>query len=135
MPDETAVQTEPGDRKCRVCGCTETTPCLDRGGMPCSWVAGDLCSACLPIEAWKKVMPADVVMCALALGDTLTQWAEVRGAPLSADLEKLVASFFALGFQAGVGLYAPEEGADERIDLDQPIAGATVQILLPGKDF
>ena len=30
------------DRACRVCGCTETTPC--EGG--CAWVEPDLCSAC-----------------------------------------------------------------------------------------
>lgn len=38
------------DVACRVCGCTEDTPCA--GG--CAWVEdpgdwmGDLCSACLP---------------------------------------------------------------------------------------
>ena len=31
-----------GERKCRVCGCTENNACL--GG--CSWVENDLCSAC-----------------------------------------------------------------------------------------
>lgn len=34
-------ETEP-ERACRVCGCTETTPC--EGG--CAWVEPDLCSAC-----------------------------------------------------------------------------------------
>jgi len=35
-------------RTCRVCGCTDTTPCIV-DGEPCSWVEGineDLCSAC-----------------------------------------------------------------------------------------
>lgn len=33
---------------CRVCGCTETTPCLDpETGEPCFWVEPDLCSACV----------------------------------------------------------------------------------------
>ena len=35
----TSVDTE---RRCRVCGCTETRACS--GG--CHWVAADLCSAC-----------------------------------------------------------------------------------------
>jgi hypothetical protein len=33
--------------KCRVCGCTETTPCIDINlGQGCAWVAKELCSAC-----------------------------------------------------------------------------------------
>lgn len=32
-------------RSCRVCGCTETSPCLD-GIEPCHWAEADLCSAC-----------------------------------------------------------------------------------------
>ena len=35
----------PAERKCRKCGCTETTPCLTMGD-PCHWVEKDLCSAC-----------------------------------------------------------------------------------------
>lgn len=33
-------------RTCRVCGCTDDNACLT-GGRPCSWVAPDLCSACV----------------------------------------------------------------------------------------
>ena len=34
-----------GPQRCRVCGCTETTPCNTPEG-PCFWVEPDLCSAC-----------------------------------------------------------------------------------------
>lgn len=34
--------------KCHVCGCTETTPCIDAAGVPCAWVTAELCSACFP---------------------------------------------------------------------------------------
>ena len=33
-------------RRCRVCGCTWETTCIDRFGRACHWVAWDLCSAC-----------------------------------------------------------------------------------------
>jgi hypothetical protein len=34
--------------KCRVCGCTETTPCTNpANGFPCHWAAPNLCSACV----------------------------------------------------------------------------------------
>ena len=42
---KTAAAGEVKERKCRVCGCTETTPCLTMGD-PCHWVDKDLCSAC-----------------------------------------------------------------------------------------
>jgi len=32
-------------QRCRVCGCTENTPCMTEDG-PCYWVEKDLCSAC-----------------------------------------------------------------------------------------
>lgn len=32
---------------CRICGCTETTPCIDDNGDSCSWVKPNLCSACV----------------------------------------------------------------------------------------
>lgn len=37
-------------RTCRVCGCTDAncSSCIERTGSPCSWVANDLCSACVP---------------------------------------------------------------------------------------
>jgi activating signal cointegrator 1 len=33
---------------CRLCGCTDTNcaGCIERTGVPCSWVESDLCSAC-----------------------------------------------------------------------------------------
>jgi hypothetical protein len=36
-------------RRCRECGCTERDcrACYERTGKPCSWVAADLCSACV----------------------------------------------------------------------------------------
>lgn len=34
-------------RLCRRCGCTEDTACEDALGQPCSWIAIDVCSACV----------------------------------------------------------------------------------------
>jgi hypothetical protein len=37
-----------GEGKCRVCGCTDTTPCVDEvqdAGF-CEWAKPDLCTAC-----------------------------------------------------------------------------------------
>ena len=34
------------DGTCRVCGCTDATPCPDG----CGWVEVDLCSSCAPQE-------------------------------------------------------------------------------------
>ena len=36
-------------RTCRVCGCTEESPCITGEG-PCYWVGPDLCSACAGAE-------------------------------------------------------------------------------------
>ena len=33
-------------RQCRVCGCTDYSPCIEPDGFPCCWVERDLCSAC-----------------------------------------------------------------------------------------
>ena len=33
-------------RQCRVCGCTDYSPCIEPDGFPCCWVEQDLCSAC-----------------------------------------------------------------------------------------
>lgn len=37
------------ERSCRVCGCTDDdcSQCIEKTGMPCSWVEDDLCSACV----------------------------------------------------------------------------------------
>lgn len=42
IPDESQLSSE---RMCRVCGCTDDSPC-DVGGVACSWVLEDLCSRC-----------------------------------------------------------------------------------------
>lgn len=34
------------DWQCRVCGCTDDTPCIV-DGEPCAWVLPDLCSGCV----------------------------------------------------------------------------------------
>jgi hypothetical protein len=39
------IMGAPSERTCRICGCTDTTPCLVNG-VPCWWVEVDLCSAC-----------------------------------------------------------------------------------------
>ena len=52
----TAVDAFLGIRRCRVCGCTDDNcrECVERTGVPCSWVAsaetdaGPICSACVP---------------------------------------------------------------------------------------
>jgi hypothetical protein len=36
--------------KCRVCGCTHHTPCINMIGEPCHWVEKDLCSCCAASE-------------------------------------------------------------------------------------
>lgn len=41
---EEAAQEE--EQRCRVCGCTNETPCVDDAGQPCWWVGDDLCSHC-----------------------------------------------------------------------------------------
>ena len=33
-------------RSCESCGCTDDRACTDDAGLPCWWVAEDLCSAC-----------------------------------------------------------------------------------------
>lgn len=43
--DEPRVGESSIFRRCRVCGCTDAHACID-GGVPCHWVADDLCSAC-----------------------------------------------------------------------------------------
>lgn len=42
LVENMAWEEEPEWRRCRICGCTESTPC--RGG--CWWVEKDLCSEC-----------------------------------------------------------------------------------------
>jgi len=42
------IDGKPESQKCRICGCTDSTPCIDGigNGQPCGWVALELCSAC-----------------------------------------------------------------------------------------
>ncbi|MGN6693884.1 MAG: Lsr2 family DNA-binding protein [Aquihabitans sp.] len=53
-PDATGTPVDPSavtsGRACRQCGCTDwdCAGCIERTGSPCSWVADDLCSACVP---------------------------------------------------------------------------------------
>jgi hypothetical protein len=41
------------ERRCRICGCTDCSPCIEKTGEPCYWVEADLCSACVE-EAYGK---------------------------------------------------------------------------------
>ena len=42
---------------CRVCGCTDLSPCTESDGFPCCWVERDLCSACAyqPANGWGEL--------------------------------------------------------------------------------
>ena len=46
--------------RCRVCGCTDDdcTECVERTGIPCTWVEEDLCSAC---QGWRSTPLGEVV--------------------------------------------------------------------------
>ena len=54
-------------RSCRVCGCTETTPCIDKeSGDSCAWIETDLCSACVgKTEKSKNKKEKPVTVCKL----------------------------------------------------------------------
>lgn len=41
-----ALIPPPQERACRVCGCTDARACVTVDGVPCHWIAADLCSAC-----------------------------------------------------------------------------------------
>lgn len=47
-------------RACRDCGCTDDdcSLCIERTGMPCFWVAPDLCSACLFAPQVERATPS-----------------------------------------------------------------------------
>lgn len=36
-PDAPPAPDEPAVDRCRICGCTETTPCIYGGATPCAW--------------------------------------------------------------------------------------------------
>lgn len=48
--------------KCRLCGCTDDTPCMTPEG-PCSWVTKNTCSACV-VETEHYLVPKDCYGCA-----------------------------------------------------------------------
>jgi hypothetical protein len=49
---------------CRLCGCTDSTPCITEEG-PCSWVLDDLCSACCVfLEDQNLIIPKECRHCA-----------------------------------------------------------------------
>jgi hypothetical protein len=41
---------------CRVCGCTERTPCIGQDEQPCHWVEEDLCSRCAGLQQHAAMM-------------------------------------------------------------------------------
>lgn len=43
--------------KCRDCGCTDEdcSQCIERTGLPCSWVEINLCSACAELGPPERV--------------------------------------------------------------------------------
>lgn len=45
------------ERECRVCHCTDLTPCTEADGRPCGWAEIDLCTKC---EA-KAARPAKII--------------------------------------------------------------------------
>ena len=68
-------------RRCRVCGCTERdcSRCIEKTGQPCSWVAKDLCSACVDRVATDSP-PFPEAPCGGRVGSEL-----IGTAPLTAD--------------------------------------------------
>ncbi len=43
------------DKKCKKCGCTQDSSCIDKRGNPCYWQEDDLCSGCktFPFTSYK----------------------------------------------------------------------------------
>lgn len=115
----------PDERKCRDCGCTHHKPCVDRDGYPCSWVAEDLCSACLPQEAWLKFMPAPNVACATALAELIADCEDLNGA-MDETTRAFAREFFGHGFRTGfeLGTLPPFS--------ELPDGEPEPQIILPG---
>ncbi|HWD19105.1 MAG TPA: hypothetical protein VHB20_07485 [Verrucomicrobiae bacterium] len=52
-PCDEIRQMEFYGRRCRVCGCAETSPCLAPG--PCSWAGWDICSVCWEVAVLDAV--------------------------------------------------------------------------------
>ena len=50
-------------QRCRECGCTNHTPCVDEQGHACYWVEPDLCSACAPprVELYTEAQAAATI--------------------------------------------------------------------------
>jgi hypothetical protein len=52
MSEDLDVRSKrPKPRACRVCSCTEASPCLLRSGEACHWIEKDLCSASQCVRA------------------------------------------------------------------------------------
>lgn len=52
-------------RQCRICGCTEHTPCV-AGGETCAWIAEDLCDFC---DVDAEIQEADSLVEIYSEGD------------------------------------------------------------------
>lgn len=56
------------ERECRVCHCTDVTPCTEADGRPCGWAEIDLCTKCEARAARPaKIIRPNVVSDAAAL--------------------------------------------------------------------
>jgi hypothetical protein len=130
MANENPAAESDAPRKCRNCGCTDDRACLDRIGFPCSWVADDLCSACLPIEAWSQVMPEEAIHVALALGDAHSEWEELHATPVAPELEQLAAFFFSRGFMAAARAVECSDYPPDDAEIIQP---APSRLILPSE--
>jgi len=51
-----AIKKKDDEQRCRKCGCTHFTPCIDPNEGPCYWVEDDLCSNCATPEEIEAAM-------------------------------------------------------------------------------
>jgi hypothetical protein len=71
--------------RCRACGCTDHTPCIDAERGPCGWAEADLCTHCADP---RPGTPNAVLIAATALHAFLAPGARRRSSlPTPADLE------------------------------------------------
>jgi hypothetical protein len=116
------------ERKCRVCGCTELNPCVDRAGNRCAWVADDLCSACLCKSVFGDDLPPVMLDCSAGLAEALGE-IESRIGETFDDAQALALFFFVRGFQRGL-LHSEEVDAA----VDQMLAlPERPGLILPGE--
>jgi hypothetical protein len=122
--------TMPDDRKCRICGCTEVTPCVDDVGNTCAWVDHDLCSACLVKAAFGDAVPPELLACSAGMGDALSEYEERTGEQLDDGMVQFALFFYTRGFQRALEYFDDAERT-----LDQPLAVPEKPgLILPG-DF